>query len=366
MAIPLHQLAQHLSATLQGDGSIVIYDGKPLDKAQEGEIAFIADEARARDLHTRKASAFLLDRKLSESSFLAGAPQALLIVEDAKQSFLKVLEFFHPRRKRTNVGISSHATVHPTVKVGLHTNIYPGAHIAEDVIIGEYCDIHPGVCIGPGCRIGDHSALHPNVVLYHDIQIGNRVTIHAGTIIGTNGFGYQFTKGKHESLHHYGTVRIEDDVHIGANSSIDRGLIGATVIGEGSKLDNQVQVAHNCEMGKHNLLAGHTAWAGSVTSEDNVICAGQVGVADHVHIGKGAVIAAQAGVSRNLEGGQTYFGYPAMEIGEMRKQLAALRKLPEQREQMREMAAQIKSLQAQLAELSRSQNPPNDDSVKAA
>jgi UDP-3-O-[3-hydroxymyristoyl] glucosamine N-acyltransferase len=366
VAITLQQLAEHLSAQLVGDGSIVISDAKPLDKATEGEIAFIADEARARDLHTRKASAFLLDKKLSESSFLKDAPQALLIAEDAKLTFLKVLELFHPKRKRANVGISSHATVHPTVKVGLHTNIYPGAHIAEDVIIGEHVDIHPGVCIGPGCRIGDHSVLHPYVVLYHDIHIGKRVIIHAGTVLGTNGFGYQFMNGEHQSLHHYGTVRIEDDVELGANTTIDRALIGATVIGEGSKIDNQCQVAHNCEMGKHNLLAGHAAWAGSVTSEDYVICAGQVGIADHVHIGKGAIIAAQAGVSRNLEGGQTYFGYPAMEIGEMRKQIAALRKLPELREQVREMAAQIKSLQAQIQSLSSSQTPPGGDSAKAA
>jgi UDP-3-O-[3-hydroxymyristoyl] glucosamine N-acyltransferase len=252
------------------------------------------------------------------------------------------------------------------VKVGLHTNIYPGAHIAEDVIIGESCDIHPGVCIGPGCRIGDHTILYPYVVLYHDIHIGKRVIINAGVVLGTNGFGYQFMKGAHQSLHHYGSVRIEDDVELGANTTIDRGLIGATIIGEGSKIDNQCQIAHNCEMGKYNLLAGHAAWAGSVTSEDNVICAGQVGVADHVHIGKGAVIAAQAGVSRNLEGGKTYFGYPAMEIGEMRKQLAALRKLPEYREQMKEMASEIKSLKAQIQKLSASKNPTTDDSAKAA
>jgi UDP-3-O-[3-hydroxymyristoyl] glucosamine N-acyltransferase len=305
-------------------------------------------------------------KKLSESPFLKDITKALLIVEDPKQAFLQVLELFHPKRKRRNVGISSHATVHPTVKVGLHTNIYPGAHIAEDVIIGEHCDIHPGVCIGPGCRIGDYSVLHPYVVLYHDIHLGKRVTIHAGAVIGTNGFGYQFINGKHECLHHYGSVRIEDDVELGANATIDRGLIGPTIIGEGSKLDNQVQVAHNCEMGKHNLLAGHTAWAGSVTSEDYVVCAGQVGVADHVHMGKGAVVAAQAGVSRNLAGGQTYFGYPAMEIGEMRKQLAALRKLPELREQVREMAAQLKSLQAQIQKLYSSPNPTTDDSAQAA
>ncbi len=133
-------------------------------------------------------------------------------------------------------------------------------------------------------------------------------------------------------------------MEIGANAAIDRALIGVTLIGEGSKLDNMVQIAHNCEMGKHNLICGHTAWAGSVTSEDYVTCAGQVGIADHLHIGEGAVLAAQAGVTESLEGGRTYFGSPAQEIMETRKQVATLRRLPEMRKQLRELASQIKSL----------------------
>ncbi len=180
--------------------------------------------------------------------------------------------------------------------------------MAEDVVIGEHCDIHPGVSIGPGCRIGDHTILYPNVVLYHDVQIGQRVILHAGAVIGTDGFGYQLAEGKHQKLHHYGHVRIEDDAEIGANTTIDRALVGETIIGQGTKIDNLVMIAHNCELGQHNVLASQVGFAGSVTTGDYVVCAGQVGIADHVHLGTGSVLAAQAGVHKSLAGGKVYFG----------------------------------------------------------
>jgi UDP-3-O-[3-hydroxymyristoyl] glucosamine N-acyltransferase len=366
VAFTLQELATRLSAELRGDGALTISGGQSLDKAREGEIAFIADVARARNLQACRASAFLVGQKFCDSPHLIGLSQAILVVEDPKLAFLEVLEMFLPPRRKMHLGISSHATIHPTVRVGLYTNIHPGAQIAEDVVIGEHCDIHPGVCIGPGCRIGNHSVLYPHVVLYHDIQVGERVIINAGAVIGTNGFGYRLVEGRHQQLHHFGSVRIEDDVEIGANATIDRGLIGETTIGQGTKIDNQVQVAHNCEIGKHNLMAGHVAFAGSVTTDDYVICAGQVGIADHVHIGLGAVLAAQTGVSKSLPGGQTYFGSPAQEIGETRKQMAAVRRLPEMREQMRELAAEIHNLKAHLETLSQSRPGPDEDSTKPA
>ncbi len=293
-----------------------------------------------------------MGRTVGDSRFFTDIPQSVLIVEDSKRAFLSVLNLFQPPRQRTMLGISSLAMIHPSVRVGLYSNIHPGVHIAEDVVIGEHCDIHPGVCIGPGCRIGNHSVLYPHVVLYHDVHIGERVIINAGAVLGTEGFGYQLVEGRHQRLHHYGSVRIEDDVEIGANATIDRGLIGETLIGQGSKIDNQVQIAHNCRIGKYNLMAGHVAFAGSVTTDEYVVCAGQVGVADHVHLGRGAVLAAQTGVSRSLAGGKTYFGSPAEEIEQTRKQVAAVRRLPQLRDQVRELAAEVKQLKARLEEAS--------------
>ncbi len=283
MTFTIEQLAEKLSAQVRGDRSLSISGAQNMEHSREGEITFVSDEARARNLKSCRASALLVGGALAESLH-PGVSQTVLIVQDARQAFLKVLEMFHPQRKRPEFGVSAHATVHPSAQIGKSTNVHPGAHIAEHVVIGENCDIHPGVCIGPGCQIGDESILYPNVVLYHDVQIGRRVILHAGAVIGADGFGYQLVEGRHQKIPHYGTVQIEDDVEIGANTTIDRALVGVTLIARGTKIDNLVMVAHNCQLGQHNILASQVGFAGSVTTGDYVVCAGQVGVADHVRL----------------------------------------------------------------------------------
>ncbi len=366
MTLTIEQLAEKLSAEVRGDLSLSISGAQNLEKSREGQITFVSDEPHARSLKTCQASAVLMGRRLAESLRLEDISQTLLIVADARQAFLQVLETFHPRRKRLAVGVSSHATVHPSAQIGKNTNIHPGAHIAEHVVIGENCDIHAGVCIGPGCRVGDETILYPNVVLYPDVRIGRRVMIHAGAVIGTDGFGYQLVDGAHQKIPHYGTVQIEDDVEIGANSTIDRALVGVTLIGRGTKIDNLVMVAHNCELGRHNILASQVGFAGSVTTGDYVVCAGQVGIADHVHVGTKAVLAAKAGVPKSVAGGKTYFGSPAQPIEDARKQMMAVRKLPKMREQLRELARQIRTIQSQIAALHNPSEATDDSSASAA
>lgn len=351
MTFTVEELARQVSAELRGDGSLVISGGQSLSKAREGDITFVADEAHARDLKSCRASALLVGEKLRASKRLASFPQAVLIVPDAKLAFLKILEALHPPRQRPEVGVSSQAAVHPTATIGANTNIHPGVHVAEDVVIGEGCDLYPGVCIGPGCRVGDQTILYPNAVLYHDVVLGHRVIIHGGAVIGADGFGYRLTGGKHQRLPHFGTVRIEDDVEIGANTTIDRALIGETVIGRGTKIDNLVMIAHNCELGQHNLLAGQTGFAGSVTTGDYVVCAGQVGIADHVHLGDQAILGAQSGVPKSVKGHTTYLGSPVLPDREQHRQYVAIRKLPQLREEFRELEGQVKQIQAQIQRL---------------
>ncbi|MCA9069175.1 MAG: UDP-3-O-(3-hydroxymyristoyl)glucosamine N-acyltransferase [Planctomycetaceae bacterium] len=368
MTLTVEQISVQVAAEVRGDASLTISGAAALDKAREGEIAFVANASHSRNLKNCEASALLVNQKLSQAPEFADVPQTLLIVEDAKQAFLRVLEIFHPPRRRASIGISSHATVHPLTRIGHNTNVHPGAHIAEDVVIGENCEIHPGVCIGPGCRIGDEVTIYPNAVIYHDVILGNRVIIHAGAVIGADGFGYQLLEGRHKKLPHFGIVRIEDDVEIGANTTVDRAMIGATVIGEGTKIDNLVMIAHNCELGQHNLLASQTGFAGSVTSGEYVVCAGQVGIADHVHLGAGAILAAQSGIPKTIPGGKTYMGSPAQPDKEAHKQYVASRRLPKMLTQFREMAAQIETLKSQIQEL-KSSTPSDEgcsDSAKAA
>ncbi|MBT4868018.1 MAG: UDP-3-O-(3-hydroxymyristoyl)glucosamine N-acyltransferase, partial [Planctomycetaceae bacterium] len=246
---------------------------------------------------------------------------------------------------------------------GEQTNVHAGATIGDDVIIGERCDIFPGVCIGPGCRIGNDVTLYSNVVLYDDVVVGSHVQIHACSVIGADGFGYKLIDGRHVKVPHFGSVQIDDHVEIGASTSIDRGMIGQTIIGEGTKIDDQVMIAHNCELGRHNLIVSQVGFAGSATSEDYVICAGQSGVADHVHVGKGAILASRAAANKDVPAGATYMGIPARPAAEVIKLAAAPKKIPEMRKHIRKLEAQVEHLSSRIDALS---EPEQSSSQPAA
>ncbi|MGH7130041.1 MAG: UDP-3-O-(3-hydroxymyristoyl)glucosamine N-acyltransferase, partial [Planctomycetaceae bacterium] len=292
MAVALETLVAALGAEIVGDRRLAVEGAGAVDQAGPSDVTFVIDERHFKKLAHSRAGAAILSRALAERIPQEARPAALVLVEDPQAAFLKVLERLRPPRPRPALGISAAAFVSPSARIGKNTNIHPGAHVAEDVIIGDGCTICPGVSIGAGCALGDDVTLYPNVVLYHDVTLGSRVTIHAGTVIGADGFGYRLINGRHEKLPHFGTVRIEDDVEIGACSAVDRAMIGATVIGRGTKIDNMVQVAHNCELGPHNILAAQVGFAGSVTTGEYVVCAGQAGVRDHLRLGDRCTIAA--------------------------------------------------------------------------
>jgi UDP-3-O-[3-hydroxymyristoyl] glucosamine N-acyltransferase len=209
------------------------------------------------------------------------------------------------------------------------------AIVAEGAVLGARCRLHAGAHVGRLCRLGDDVTLHPHVVLYSDCAIGNRVTIHAHAVLGADGFGYRTRGGRHEKSPQLGRVEIGDDVEIGAGSTIDRATFGATRVGEGTKIDNLVQIGHNCQIGRHNLIAAQCGIAGSCTTGDYVVMAGQVGVADHLAVGERAVIGAQSGVTKSVPAGFRMFGYPAGPYDERLRVLACLEKLPEMRKDLR-------------------------------
>ena len=209
--------------------------------------------------------------------------------------------------------------------------------------------------IGDGCSIGDSSTLHPRVVLYPDVEIGERVVLHAGVVVGADGFGYRFRDGRFEKIPQLGSVRIENDVEIGANSTIDRGMIGPTVIGEGTKLDNLIMVAHNCQIGKHNVFASQVGLAGSTSTGDRVRIGGQAGIADHIHIGTGVSLAASSAVHKDVPDGEIWAGYPARPAEESFRILMVQGKLPEMRTKLRALEKQVQRLTAELG-----QNPDSE------
>lgn len=355
MPQPLRVLVAGLNVEVLGDADRVVVDAQPLDRAETGDMAFMAGKENRTAASKSKAGVLFVSR--DDAARLTPARDELTLVacDDPKEAFFAALARLKPFRTSPKIGQSPHAFIHPNAELGRNTNVHPGAHVASGVVIGNDCEIWPGVCIGPGCRIGDRVQLHPNVVLYHDVTIGNRVVIQAGSVIGADGFGYKTRGGRHERLPHYGTVRIEDEVEIGACTTIDRAVIGETVIGEGTKIDNNVVIAHNCRLGRHNLLVSHVGFAGSVTTGDYVVCAGQVGIADHCHIGTGAVLGAKCGVHKDLPGGKTYLGAPATLIDEATRSAMALQKLPQMRQTLRELERQVAAIRKQLG-----MGPPED------
>ncbi|MBX3439853.1 MAG: UDP-3-O-(3-hydroxymyristoyl)glucosamine N-acyltransferase [Planctomycetaceae bacterium] len=342
-------LAALVGGELRGRGDRIIDDVAGLDDATGAQVTFL--EAAAAETH-RKTAAGAVILAAENVSALGDTPDADLIIAAAPlDAFITAMLHFRPPSPTSNVGRSPLARISPTATIGAGCQIFPGATIQHDVVLGDRCVIHPGVVIGPGCRIGNDTTIHANAVLYSGVTLGERVIVHATAVIGADGFGYRFREGRFVRIPHTGTVRIEDDVEIGAGTTIDRAMIGATVIGAGTKLDNQVMIAHNCRIGKHNAFASQVGLAGSVTTGDYVRCGGQVGVADHAHLGTGSSIGGKAGVHGRVPDGEEYHGYPAGPAKEQYRIVMAVQRAPEMRRQIRDLEKQLARLQSQLTSL---------------
>jgi UDP-3-O-[3-hydroxymyristoyl] glucosamine N-acyltransferase len=339
---------------LHGDAALEILDVAPLEQAGVNHAVFVDSDKQLRRFEETKAGTVLLGRRFREA--LKGrVSQTVILVDDAQKAFIEVMLHLRPRPARAAIGVAAGAFVDTTAVLGPACNVFPGATIGAGAVLGARCDIHPGAVIGAGCRLGDDVTVHANAVLYHDVTLGNRVIVHATAVIGADGFGYRFEQGRFVHIPHTGTVVLEDDVEIGAGTTVDRAMIGATVIGAGTKLDNQVMIAHNCRLGKHNAFASQVGLAGSVTTGDYVRCGGQVGVADHAHLGTGCTLGAKAGASGQIPEGECYHGLPARPEKEAIKAHLAMGKLPEMRVQLRELERTVRELQAALSTLTAGQ-----------
>ena len=308
----LSALAEAVSGELHGDGNLEIQDATALYQASEGTITYLDDVAAFSQLVERHAAAVVLgypDAKNRKRNFdVAAVPVPVILVEKPLAAFAVIVAMFHPPVERF---------------VGVH----PSAVLGQNVTLGKNVAIHANVCIMDNVTIGDDCTLFPNVTIYEGCQLGNRCILHAGAVIGAYGFGYDSSSGKHILSAQLGNVVLEDDVEIGANTTIDRGAFSSTRIGTGTKIDNQVMIGHNCQIGRHNLLCAHVGIAGSVTTGDYVVMAGQVGLADHIHIASHVILGAQAGVPGSINTPGTYLGSPVTSIDEMKKQFVAVKQL---------------------------------------
>jgi UDP-3-O-[3-hydroxymyristoyl] glucosamine N-acyltransferase len=329
----IQQLAALVGGTVHGDAGLVVDGAAPLGEAGPRHITFLEGDRHLRLLKQTRAAAVVLPAalrpRLGEIAAALGRPVTLLEAADPLAAFVAIVRHFRPGSAPPLPGVDLRAAVHPTAVLGPGTNVGPFAAVGEDSVLGARCRLHPGAIVGRRCRLGDDVELYPHAVLYDGTVLGDRVTVHAGAVLGADGFGYRPQNGRHVKIPQLGWVEVADDVEIGAATTIDRGTFGPTRVGVGTKIDNLVQVGHNCRIGRHNLIVGQVGIAGSCTTGDYVVMAGQVGVGDHVHIGDGAQIGARSGLHRDVPAGERILGTPGRPEREEKRILFSLEKLPE-------------------------------------
>ncbi|MDO4587397.1 MAG: UDP-3-O-(3-hydroxymyristoyl)glucosamine N-acyltransferase [Planctomycetia bacterium] len=341
MKATLSELAALVNGRLLGEPSQQITEVAPIHAAKESSISFLSNVNKTSLLQGISVGALIVPNDFHSDEF----PQINLIkVDHVLDAFGKIASFFRPPRLNIVQGISPLANIDASASLGKNVQIASGVSIGKDVVLGDHCVLYPGVVILDGSVVGDSTILFPNVVLYENTIIGKNCLLHANCVIGAYGFGYDSSNGTHQLSAQLGCVEIEDEVEIGACSTVDRGTYGTTKIGYGTKIDNHVMIAHNCQIGRYNLICASVGIAGSTTTGDYVVMAGRVGIRDHIHIGSGAVLGAMAGIMANVPEKARVVGIPATPEKEQMKKQVALSKLPEMRREMKSMQAAIAKL----------------------
>jgi UDP-3-O-[3-hydroxymyristoyl] glucosamine N-acyltransferase len=325
-------LARKVGGEIRGRADTRIHGVNSVEQATNGEVTFVSSARYARLLESSRASAALITgQAASLLSPRTAARLCLIIVPDAELAMDKALDVFQPREDQPALGTHASAVVDGSVKMGKDVRI--GAHVtvAAECVLGDGVILHPGVRLYSGVHIGAGSVLHANVVVRERCRIGRNVILHANVSIGTDGFGYRTDASGRgiAKITHIGTVIIEDEVEIGANSCVDRGKFGATVIGACTKIDNLCQIAHNCRIGRCCVIAGQSGMGGSVTVGDGVKMGGKTGIIDHLTIGERAELGARCTVLTDVPANSRWTGYPAGEGREVLRQWASIRKLPD-------------------------------------
>lgn len=335
-AYTLAALAQHSGAAVEGDGSLQIDGAAPIDSAQPGDLSFVANSKYEKLIPETKASALVLDTSMPAHG------HAALRHDLPYLTFAKIVTLLYPA-SRPVAGIDPRAVVDPTALVDASASIGPFVAIGERTMIGAGVVIESNATIGSDVRIGTQTCIHSGVRIADQTVIGTRCRMHPNVVIGADGFGFAESPTGLFKVPQIGHVEIGDDVEIGANSTIDRGALGPTVIGSGSKIDNLVMIAHNVRIGQHCVIVAQTGISGSTKLGNGVILGGQVGVIGHIEIGDGARVGAKSGIHNSVPAGATLFGYPAREIMLTKRIEASLNRLPELFKRVRAIEERDKS-----------------------
>jgi UDP-3-O-[3-hydroxymyristoyl] glucosamine N-acyltransferase len=344
MQFTAKQISEFLDGTIEGDATVEVGALSKIEDGSEGSLCFLSNPKYESFLYTTKASIVIV-----ASDFVPAQPvQCTLVkVKDPYSAFSILLEKYDEaiNQNKAPAGVTEPCFIHPSVKIGKNVSIGAFCSISENVEIGDNCQIYTQVYIGADTKIGAGCIIYPGVKIYNRTKLGDRVTIHSNAVIGSDGFGFApQPDGTYNKIAQIGNVVIEDDVEIGANTTIDRATMGSTFIRKGAKLDNLIQIAHNVEVGAHAVVAAQSGISGSTKLGDNSVIGGQVGIAGHLVLGKGTQIGAQAGINFNTEENKQWHGSPAQPLKEWMRSTVIFKKLPEVDKRIRVLEAKILEL----------------------
>ena len=340
MEFSAKQIAQFVQGVIEGDENATVNTFAKIEDGKPGAISFLSNPKYTHYIYDTESSIVLVDKSVE----LEKPTKATLIkVDNAYECVAKLLQLYESMKPK-KTGIDSLAFISPSAKIGENVYIGAFAYIGDNVVIGDGCQIYPNVVICENAKVGNDCLFYPNVTIYHDCHVGNRVTLHAGSVVGSDGFGFAPSENGYDKIPQIGIVTIEDDVEIGANTCIDRSTMGSTYVRKGVKLDNLVQIAHNTDIGANTVMSAQVGIAGSTKVGQWCMFGGQVGIAGHISIGNKVFLGAQSGVPSSLKDDQTLIGTPPMEKLPYFKSQAIFQKLPD-------LYKQIQKLQKEVDEL---------------
>ena len=336
------QIAEVIGGTIEGNPEVMVSRLSKIEEGEEGSLTFLANPKYTQYIYTTRASVVIIN-----NDFLPERPikATLIRVENAYSSFARLLEFYNSV-KHEKSGVSPAAFISPTAKIGENVYIGEFAFVGDNAVVKKDSKVFPLTYIGDNVEVGERTLIYAGVKIYSDNIIGNDCTIHSGAVIGSDGFGFAPQQdNNYKKVAQTGNVIIEDDVEIGANTTIDRATLGSTIIRRGAKLDNLIQVAHNVEIGENTVIAAQTGISGSTKIGRNCMIAGQVGITGHLVIGDGAKIGAQSGVSTNMKEESIVLGSPAFDISKYRKSYVHFRNLTEMARRLDELEKKLKNME---------------------
>jgi UDP-3-O-[3-hydroxymyristoyl] glucosamine N-acyltransferase len=347
MEFKAQTIADFLGGTVEGDTNAIVTDVAKIEEGRPGTLAFLSNPKYNKYLYETEATIVIvnLDFELETA-----VKPTLIRVPDAYKAFASLLELYQ-QAKGNKTGIETPSFIDPSAKVGNDVYIGAFAYIGKNVRIGNHVKIYPQVYIGDNSIIGDDSILFAGVKIYEDTKVGEACIIHAGAVIGADGFGFAPTEdGTYKKIPQVGNVILEDNVEIGANTTIDCATMGSTIVRKGTKIDDLVMIAHNVEIGENTVMASQTGIAGSTKVGSNCMFGGQVGVAGHITIGDHVCLGAMSGVANSIKSNKTVLGAPAMDIAQAAKVFAVYRNLPQLREQVIDLGKQVAQIKTKLEE----------------